>query len=79
MRSLLLILALSSPAFAAEKRTASATMQVTATVVHTSETATNVTVVDTVDADGKITMRTFIYPFEGSSEALRKGLDDGND
>jgi hypothetical protein len=54
MRSLILALAFASPAFAAEKKSASATMQVTATVVHTSETAPNVTVIDTVDEDGKI-------------------------
>jgi hypothetical protein len=68
MRSLILLLALASPLGAVEKKNASATMSVTATVVAPPmppEQVEGVTITDTVDENGQIVMRTFVYPYEG--------------
>jgi hypothetical protein len=67
MRSLILLLALASPAMAVEKKEASASMSVTATVVAPPmppEQVEGVIITDTVDENGEIIMRTFVYPYE---------------
>jgi hypothetical protein len=46
---------------AAEKKAASATMSVTATVVETSENATDVIIHKTYDENGVLIMITYIY------------------
>jgi hypothetical protein len=63
-----LLILMSAPLSAAEKKTATASLQVTATVVAPPvppEQVEGVTVIDTLDEDGNILMRTYVFPHDG--------------